>query len=159
MKNHQRPEYQVWCNMVARCTNPTRDDYSRYGGRGITVCQQWRSGTSDLTGFEAFVRDIGPRPTPKHTLDRIDNDGNYEPGNCRWATALEQANNKRTSHFIVYRGRRMTIADAAREAGAGVTRETARCRIRTGWSIEAAVETPLGPRRGGRRPEASITSE
>ncbi len=156
MKPNRKAEYSAWGNMIARCNEAGRHDYLRYGGRGISVCDRWRFGTNELSGFDAFYSDLGPRPSPQHSVDRIDNDGNYEPSNCRWATRLEQANNKRTSHFILYHGRKMTIAEAAREGGVGVTRETARCRIRTGWTVEAAVETPLGPRKGGRRAASTI---
>lgn len=84
------PEYVVWKSMRQRCSDPRGKSYPRYGGRGITICSRW-----DL--FEAFALDMGPRPSPKHSVDRINNDGNYEPGNCRWATAKEQAANRRPS--------------------------------------------------------------
>ena len=85
------PEYRTWYGMIQRCTNPKVNNYKNYGGRGIKVCDEWRN------SFQAFYDYIGPRPEPKHlySIDRINNDGDYEPGNVRWATAKEQANNKR----------------------------------------------------------------
>lgn len=82
------PEYRIWRSMKNRCCNSNVRHYVRYGGRGISVCDRWMK-------FEDFLADMGPRPTPGHSIDRIDNDGNYEPGNCRWATAKEQRANQR----------------------------------------------------------------
>jgi hypothetical protein len=83
------PEYIAWANMLQRCHNPRNPTYARYGACGVVVCDNWRR------SFTAFLEDVGPRPTRRHTLDRIDNEGNYEPGNVRWATWKVQSNNRR----------------------------------------------------------------
>lgn len=86
---HGVPEYRVWKTMKSRCTSPGQQSFKYYGARGIGVCDRWRE------SFETFYADMGPRPGPQYSIDRINNDGHYEPGNCRWATATEQALNKR----------------------------------------------------------------
>lgn len=122
--------------MKQRCYNPNNPNYHRYGGRGIRVCQRWRDSCA------AFVADMGPRPSPKHTVDRIDNDGNYEPGNVRWATMKEQHRNRHDSRTYTHAGRTQSMGDWAKEAG--MHRSTLEQRIkRLGWSFGKALTAPV----------------
>lgn len=91
-----RPGYYTWCNMRARCNRPQRAEYRNYGGRGITVCDRWQG----VKGYQNFLADMGEKP-PNYSLDRINNDGNYEPSNCRWATYKEQTKNRRKIAMLV----------------------------------------------------------
>jgi hypothetical protein len=125
-----RAEYRVWASMRARCQNPANDDYRHYGGRGIKICGRWDD-------FAAFVADMGPR-APGMTIERLDVNGDYAPGNCVWASRKVQANNKRTSRHLSVSGRTKTVSQWAEELG--VSEATIRCRIdRLGWSIERAL--------------------
>jgi hypothetical protein len=121
--------------MRTRCANPNAKDYPLYGGRGIRVCERWQK-------FENFLADMGERPSPRHTLDRIDSDGNYEPGNCRWATPMEQANNRRDNEMVKIDGVEITLRNALRNAGMVISIDQARRRIRNGWPHDRAVSTP-----------------
>lgn len=103
--------YSTWRSMIKRCDDPNSNVYHNYGGRGITVCDRWRN------DFIAFVRDMGPKPTPKHSIDRINNDGNYEPGNCRWATSKEQCRNYRGNTLLTINGEAQTMIYWAEKYG------------------------------------------
>lgn len=126
------PIYYVWQSMKARCENPKTKNYANYGGRGIRVCEEWRS------SFVAFHRDMGDRPDG-FQIDRIDNDGNYEPKNCRWATKQEQMNNTRRSVPIYINGVKKTKSECAKELG--VRRGSIQRRIDAGWTPEKAATT------------------
>jgi hypothetical protein len=126
-------EWRIWAGMRRRCRDERLPQYPLYGGRGIKVCERWGS-------FDNFYEDMGPRPSTGHSLDRIDNDGDYEPSNCKWATQLEQQNNKSTSHNIEWRGRTQTLTEWCRELG--IIENTLRARIRKGWSIDDAFLRP-----------------
>lgn len=133
-KSHEL--YVVWEGMVKRCSNPRSGDYARYGGRGISVCERWRG------DFWNFVDDMGPRPEG-HSIDRIDNDGNYEPENCRWASDSEQRRNKRTNRYLTGpNGEKMVMSDWAVVNGIPV--ETIWSRIDSGWTEERAVSQAPG---------------
>lgn len=104
-------EYRIWQSMKGRCGNPKNVGYALYGGRGIKVCDRW------LNDFPTFLSDMGPRPSPKYSLDRIDNSKGYEPSNCRWATIEIQGNNKRNNHYLTHNGETLTIAEWSRRTG------------------------------------------
>ena len=129
------PEYNAWILMKARCHNKNHPRYKEWGGRGIKVCDEWRS------TFLSFYNHIGPRPSPNHSIDRINGDKGYEPGNIRWATAKEQSNNRPTwCHYLTFNGRTLNTTQWSEELG--ITREKIKDRIRRGWSIEKTLSTP-----------------
>jgi hypothetical protein len=128
-------EYKSWRSMIARCTDPTHDRYADYGGKGVVICQRW------LDAFSDFLTDMGRKPTPRHTIDRIDNSRGYEPGNCRWASKSEQASNRSTNRIIQFRGKSMTLAAASREIG--MRPITLQKRLDAGWPVERAMTEPL----------------
>lgn len=123
------PEYRTWVHMRERCNNPKSDSYAGYGGRGIRVCARWAA-------FRAFLADMGRRPSPRHSIERIDNSGDYGPSNCRWATPAEQSVNKRTSVLVVWRGQRLSVTQWERHFG--VSRCSLSWRLRNGWTVDEA---------------------
>lgn len=139
---YKSAEYAIYQGVLNRCRNEKVQSFPFYGGRGVTVCGRWQAGEGGSTGFECFLADMGPRPSPGHSIERDDPDGDYSPENCRWATGEEQANNKRNTRWVLYLGREMSVADAVRLAGSIVHRETAAHRIKCGWDVVTAVETP-----------------
>lgn len=130
--------YGIWGSMIQRCTNPIRKGYKNYGGRGITVCKRWHN-------FENFLNDMGEPPSPKHTLDRIDNDGNYCKENCTWSTRMEQCNNTRRNRMVTIGDKTQSVSMWAREHG--IKPSVAHQRIMRGWPDIDAVTIPLGTTR------------
>lgn len=126
--------YAIWKSMRTRCCNKNCAAYKYYGGRGIKICQRW------MDSFENFLTDMGERPSMKHTLDRIDNNGDYSMENCRWATQLEQKNNTRKNTFLSFNGKTQTIAYWARELN--LSQATISGRHQKGWSDEDCLSTP-----------------
>lgn len=124
------PEMQAWQHARQRCYDPRIHNYDRYGGRGIRMCDRW------LESFSNFLADMGRRPSPQHSIDRIDNDGNYEPGNCRWATAEEQASNKSNNRILTFKGQSLTLSEWSRRTGLSVS-----CLHRRleSWTVERAL--------------------
>jgi len=128
------PTYITWNSMKQRCLNPNAPNYYLYGGRNIAVCKRWLS-------FENFFEDMGKRPSRNHSIDRWpNNDGNYEPGNCRWATAKEQNRNKRGVTLVEIDGKNMAISEAAEIYG--IKPSLVYDRLRLGWDIMEALKTP-----------------
>ena len=139
------PEYTVWRSMVQRCTSPTSLQWKNYGGRGIAVCPEW------VADFAAFFAYVGSRPSPRHELDREDNNGNYEPGNVRWVTRRV---NGRTNRVLELNGERLTLADWAERAG--LHRDTLANRLRRfGGDLGKAMSAPLHPGAVTRRRAAA----
>lgn len=134
---HQSREYKAWAGMIRRCTTPKPSDRAYYAGRGITVCDRWRD------SFVAFYEDMGPKPSPGHSLDRIDNERGYEPGNCRWATRTEQMRNTRGNRRITFQGETLTVVEW--EERLGVSRGSVSRRLKT-MSDEDAVSRPFKTR-------------
>lgn len=129
------PEWATYQGMIARCKNPQNPNYIRYGARGIRVCDRWRD------DFVNFLADMGRSPGPGYSLERIDNDGDYTPENCRWATVKEQSRNRRNSKRITYQGVTLTQAEWAERIG--IDQGTLHSRLKCGWTVERALTQPL----------------
>lgn len=138
------PEYRIWAAMISRCTNPNDPSFPEYGGRGIVVCDRWRN------RFMNFIEDMGRRPDDSLTLDRHpNNDGNYEPGNVRWATRRQQSQNTRRNHFIDIGDGRSAMAEIARSNS--IHPKTFAARIRNGWGRDRLVLKARSAGRGDAR--------
>lgn len=138
-------EYQAFRAMISRCHNERDPRYKDYGGRGITVWSGWKS------DFAAFLAYVGPRPSAQHSIDRMNNDRGYEPGNIRWALPHDQMTNRRNSRFVSVDGKRVPLSDVAKTHH--IPANTLRWRLLRGWPLEAATTTPVRPKRRKRTPE------
>lgn len=128
------PEASVWHSMIQRCQYSKHISYKHYGTKGVTVCTRWQT-------FANFYADMGTRPSSKHQIDRIDNSQGYKPGNCRWVTAKENMNNRKSNKHIEYNGERLTYSQWA--AKIGMKRATFNSRLRDGWEPSKVITTPV----------------
>ena len=135
---YKTPERSIWNSMIQRCHNPNDKAYKNYGGRGITVCDRWRD------SFEAFYTDMGPRPAPRLTLERLENDGPYCKENCAWKTYAVQRRNTRANRILIYKGVSKCATDWA--ILLHMNRDTFFKRLRDEWTIDEIIETPVDPR-------------
>lgn len=131
----QTSAYRRWQNIKRRCYSKSMINYERYGGRGIGVCDRWRN------SFENFYADMGDPPSSEYSIERVDNLGDYSPENCRWATASEQARNRRSSRLIEHGGETLTLTEWTERTG--LKRTTIAERINHGWSVDEALTTPV----------------
>lgn len=127
-------EYRSWAMMKSRCSNPKDISWYNYGARGIKVCERWLK-------YENFLADMGRAPSPTHSIDRINSDGDYEPANCKWSSDKEQGRNRKTNNRITFNGETKCISAWAEEKG--MLWETLKARLKKGWSVEKALTTPL----------------
>lgn len=128
------PEYRVWSGMLSRCRDKNNHAWDNYGGRGILVCERWWD-------FMNFIADMGPRPTLRHTIERRNNNGNYQPDNCYWATFLQQARNRRGLHMVTLDGQEMCISEWAERVK--LPFRVLFDRLRRGWTPRRALTTPM----------------
>lgn len=138
------PEYHTWLDIKQRCTNPKNKEYFRYGGQGIAVCQRW------LDSFQQFYTDMGPKPSSKHSIDRIDCAGPYSPENCRWATAREQRLNTSRTEWVTINGITKCLQEWCDDLG--ISRSTVYYRTSKGWSLVDALTVPRRGKKGNSGP-------
>lgn len=134
-KGQHSSEYRSWSSMLRRCSESDKKHRELYARRGIQVCKRWRN------SFDNFLADMGPKPTPEHTIERKDNNKGYDLGNCCWATKLEQQNNRRVTVFVTYRDRTLALSDWSRELG--IKYGTLYTRLRFGWPMERVFTEPV----------------
>jgi len=132
------PVFNVWVNTKQRCTNPKCLAWKNYGGRGISMCKRWRD------SFQAFYSDMGDVPFDRACIDRIDNNGNYEPGNCRWTTAKRNARNRRNNHIVEHNGAKMLLCEVCEQQG--IRESVIIGRMNLGHSLEESLAMPLRSR-------------
>jgi hypothetical protein len=128
-------EFKIWQGIKQRCTSKNHSNYPTYGGAGITICERWR------TSFEFFLEDVGKRPREGMQIDRIDGTKGYVPGNVRWVTPIEQANNRKNNHRLTYKGKTLTVSQWARELGVNLSGLWS--RIYYGWTDEEILSRPF----------------
>lgn len=133
--HYKNPTYIIWHGMICRCNTNQKKSYPYYKAKGIKVCDRWR------TSFDNFVSDMGQRPSLRHSIDRIDGSGNYEPNNCRWVLIEEQARNQKSVYAILINGVKKTIGQIGEEIG--IKPSLIYGRLCRGWSIEKSITTPL----------------
>lgn len=137
--SRRTPEYRAWQNILRRCGNPNNPGFKYYGGRGITVCEEWRE------SFENFLSDMGERPSKKHSIDRIDNNSGYRKSNCRWATKIQQSANRRNTIRLTFGGESRTVREWSEICG--IPQATLRVRIKLGWDAGRVVSSPVNEKR------------
>lgn len=139
------PEHKAWNALRRRCYDKKSKDWPLYGGKGVSVCDRWLGDG----GFVNFFKDMGPKPSPKHQIERKDSNRNYTPDNCKWATPTEQSRNTSRNRRITFQGKTLTLIEW--EIETGIKNELIRARVdRCGWSVEKALTTPTDERRTGR---------
>lgn len=138
-------EYRAWASMLDRCSESNRKYHVRYAGRGIKVCARW------IESFENFLEDMGPKPFNNYSIDRIDNDGNYEPGNCRWTDMTTQCRNRSNNRMLTHNGQTRCLSEWS--VLNGIPENALRARLSSGWPVDKALETP--PKKDKRRQNAT----